>query len=374
MILNNQGKGDEALDIYRKVYETRKRVLGPQHSDTLRASFNIAALLMQQKKGDKAAAALEEVLQAQQTALGPDHVDTVNTQFNLAVCFFKEGKLINALKAFSSCRDIRKQIFGQNHPTVIQTECYIKAIDTVLKSSANCSADEILQDHQSKIIAAVVDGNVQLVQDQLRHGCDVNSTDAECRTLLHFAANNNRRDVLNLLLQSGADISKVTKNGNSALHTATACGHKNIVDVLLQHVKKTNPRNMRVVINAKTTSTGSTSLHVAVKRGFIDIVRLLLSYGATYNVSDSQSNKPPLAYSTDARITELFRLINEVFACAQNGDLNIINKLKTMLSLDCLAALNAHNTLEQTPIKVATLNKHKVLVGSLVKLLQTYQN
>lgn len=374
MVLNNQGKGDEALEIYKKVYETRKKIFGPNHSDTLKASFNIAALLMHQKKGDTALTALQEVLHAQQTSLGPNHVDTVNTQFSLALFLLEEGKIINALKTFISCRDIRKQMFGPNHPTVIQTDIYIKTIDTLLKSTSNSSVDEILQDHQSKIITAVVDGNVKLVQDLLRLGCDVNSSDAECRTLLHFAANNNRTDVVNLLLQNGADICKVTKNGNSALHTATANGHKDIVDVLLQHVKKTSPSNIRVIINAKTTTTGSTSLHVAAKRGFIDIVKLLLRYGATYNVTDSQSNKPPLAYSTDARITDFFTLINEVFTCAQNGDLNLINKLKKMQSDDCLAALNAHNTLEQTPIKVATLNKHKVLVGSLVKLLQTCQN
>lgn len=374
MVLNNQGKGDEALEIYKKVYETRNRILGPHHSDTLKASFNIAALVMQQKKGDKALTALQEVLQAQQKALGPKHVDTVNTQFSLAIFLLEKGQIINALKTFSSCRDIRKQIYGPNHPSVIQTDNYIQKIDWILKSTCNSNADEILQDHQSKIITAVVEGNVKLVQDLLRLGCDVNSSDAECRTLLHFAANNNRTDVVNLLLQNGADICKVTKNGNSALHTATACGHKDIVDVLLQHVKKTSPRNIRVIINAKTTTTGSTSLHVAVKRGFIDIVKLLLRFGATYNVTDAQSNKPPLAYSTVARITDFFSLINEVFICAQNGDLNILNKLKTLQSDDCLAALNAHNTFEQTPIKVATLNKHKVLVGSLVKLLQTCQN
>jgi hypothetical protein len=41
-VLYNQGKHEEALQAYLEVYEIQKRVLGPEHPDTLTIRNNIA--------------------------------------------------------------------------------------------------------------------------------------------------------------------------------------------------------------------------------------------------------------------------------------------------------------------------------------------
>ena len=60
-------------------------------------------------------------------------------------------------------------------------------------------------------------------------------------TPLHFAANNGNIDILELLIEKGADVSKGDMWNNSALHFAAAAGHKEVVEVRV-HGNASTPR------------------------------------------------------------------------------------------------------------------------------------
>jgi tetratricopeptide (TPR) repeat protein len=59
-VLSEQGKYEEALQTYQENYETEKRVLGPEHPDTLTTRNNMAGVLYQQGKYEEALQAYQE--------------------------------------------------------------------------------------------------------------------------------------------------------------------------------------------------------------------------------------------------------------------------------------------------------------------------
>ena len=45
IILKGQGKSDEARKLHEQTLEIQRRILGPEHPDTLRSMHNLAAML-----------------------------------------------------------------------------------------------------------------------------------------------------------------------------------------------------------------------------------------------------------------------------------------------------------------------------------------
>jgi len=89
---------------------------------------------------------------------------------------------------------------------------------------------------------------------------------------LQFAAANNQLEVVARLLASGADpnANHPSGMGLTPLHAAVEGGHKDLVDLLLEH---------NATIDARA-SDGSTPLHVAARKGHAAVAELLLRYGA----------------------------------------------------------------------------------------------
>lgn len=82
-------------------------------------------------------------------------------------------------------------------------------------------------------------GNIQKVKDLLEQGSDVNATDAFGRTPLMLAAMGNSQELINLLLEYGADINaKDFSTGKTALQFAKDFKQKQTIKTLQQHGAK----------------------------------------------------------------------------------------------------------------------------------------
>lgn len=89
---------------------------------------------------------------------------------------------------------------------------------------------------ETPIIPACAKGNVKLVLSLLKQGHSVNAGDALGWTALHEASNYGYVDVVNVLLDHGADINNrggPCCEGITPLHDAAACGHLEVIDCLL---------------------------------------------------------------------------------------------------------------------------------------------
>lgn len=125
------------------------------------------------------------------------------------------------------------------------------------------------------------------------------------RTALHRAAFNGNESLCRLLLESGADDSRLDCDGNPALHAAIDSGHENIVRLLLklgsptvknakgqtalfQAVQTQNISVAKILLDSSidvnyADARGEVALHYAVENGSEAMTRLLLSHGADIN-------------------------------------------------------------------------------------------
>jgi hypothetical protein len=95
-------------------------------------------------------------------------------------------------------------------------------------------------------------------------------TDSLRNTALHQAVIVGRHDIVQLLLERGAEIDAPNKYGQTALYQAAIVGLHDMVQLLLEKGAEVDAPN----------KYGETALHRAAFYGYDDIVRLLLGYGA----------------------------------------------------------------------------------------------
>lgn len=91
------------------------------------------------------------------------------------------------------------------------------------------------EDQQSTLCLAAKNGDERVVRRLLEEGADVSSVDKNGCTALHVAARNGHGQVVSQLIQAGVNVNYVHKNGFSALHVAAIKGHDRIVEQLLEY-------------------------------------------------------------------------------------------------------------------------------------------
>ena len=70
----------------------RRRVLGPEHPDTLASSNNLALLVQQRGRLDEAESLLRQCLEIKRRVLGSEHTETLTTMQNLAILYSQMGR------------------------------------------------------------------------------------------------------------------------------------------------------------------------------------------------------------------------------------------------------------------------------------------
>ncbi len=155
---------------------------------------------------------------------------------------------------------------------------------------------------ESPLLEAARRGDVEAVRSLLRDGADPNLAAGDGLTALHVAAEQGFVEVVELLLDAGANVTAKTNIGEyEPLHLASRFGHAEVVRVLLE--AGAEPA-------AVATTTGVSPLHLAAKApNGEEAVRVLLEHGAPVDTRESAAGQTPLifaaSYGRDAAIREL---------------------------------------------------------------------
>ena len=191
------------------------------------------------------------------------------------------------------------------------------------------------------IHTAAWDGDLAGVQAELDKGVDVNEADINFYNLapLHYAAIHGQKEIAELLIAAGADVSANTTTRGTLLHLVAFEGHKEIIELLIAEGADVNaiivsgPLQFNVgdiAINFTTDGeiaallrkhggmtseelrSGMTPLHLAAVNGHKEIVELLIAKGADVNekiASGSNKNKTPLDFAVIKKQNETANLL-----------------------------------------------------------------
>ena len=104
--------------------ETRKRVLGEEHPDTLTSIANLASTYKHQGRLNKAEEIEVQVIETRKRVLGEEHPDTLTSMANLVHTQRALGNDRSAFELMRSCAALSSQILGPNHPYTSDRHLY----------------------------------------------------------------------------------------------------------------------------------------------------------------------------------------------------------------------------------------------------------
>ncbi|GBN21247.1 Ankyrin-3 [Araneus ventricosus] len=133
-ILSKQGKHEEAMKMFVKIYERQKRMPGLFHSDISQTLYNIAVLFQLMGKEEESLEVFKNVLNSQIFILGEEHPNSLQTRYCIANVLFSQRKFYEALKIYEEDFEKRKAILGEDNPEIVQTRQRINFINFKLKS------------------------------------------------------------------------------------------------------------------------------------------------------------------------------------------------------------------------------------------------
>jgi ankyrin repeat protein len=167
---------------------------------------------------------------------------------------------------------------------------------------------------QGMLSAAVSAGRREAVEALIASGADVNARDDEGLAPLHIAVLKGRVDMASLLIAKGADPNaKDERLGDTPLHFAAVQGSTEIAAWLIAKGADIEARNR----------FGSTPLHEAVVQGSQEIIDRLLAKGADVLARDNNGSSP-LHYAAKAGLMDAVRRLTakgaDIEARDQFGD------------------------------------------------------
>jgi len=179
-------------------------------------------------------------------------------------------------------------------------------ITDLLRKHGGKTRDELKA--AESIEAAAELGNIEAVKQHLDDGTEVNARTEDGWTALHFAAQNSRREIAELLIANGAEVNAKDKDGRTPIDFASGA----TVEFLRTHGGRSDSIHVSAIngdlagvkalldagadVNART-EIGWTALHFAAQNSRREIAELLIANGADVNavaMDDVFSGQTPL--------------------------------------------------------------------------------
>jgi len=219
-----------------------------------------------------------------------------------------------------------------------------EAVRALIAQHADVNATEA--DGMTALHWAVRADDMETAQLLLKAGANVKAGNRYGVTPLSLAATNGSAPMIQALLKAGADPNAVRDSGETVLMTAAHSGNADAVRALL--ARDANP-------NAKEKSLGETALMWAAQENHPEAIKALVEYGADKNAHGSVLTIAPFKWSTSGMVSTVLPRggWTPLMYAARQGSLEAARALA-----DSGADLNAKDPDGTTALVFAIINAH----------------
>lgn len=200
------------------------------------------------------------------------------------------------------------------------------AVNLLIQYKVSVNAREF-RNSRTRLFSLTQQGELELVEVLVENGADINIQDRIGQTPLFNAAYYKRTNVVKFILKHGANINIRDKRGRTPLFSAIS---RDVAKLIIDSGADVNARD----------NQGKTALFFITYKK--EIVELLLDNGANINAKDNSGNTP-LHNMKYSRYTDITNFI-------KHG-----------------ANVNAQNNLGQTPLSIAIVKRNKEVVELLIE-------
>uniref|UniRef100_H2UIB2 Kinase D interacting substrate 220 n=1 Tax=Takifugu rubripes TaxID=31033 RepID=H2UIB2_TAKRU len=226
--------------------------------------------------------------------------------------FVEEDNLAAVKAHLDKFRDVDSRSDNGQTPLMVAAEQgNLEITQELIKRGANVNLDDV--DCWTALISAAKEGHLEVVRELLENNANPEHRDMGGWTALMWAAYKGRTDVADLLLEKGANPNITGQYSVYPIIWAAGRGHAEIVHLLLQHGAKVNCSDkygttpliwasrkghyesvMHLLANGADVdqegANSMTALIVAVKGGYTDVVKELLKRNPNVNMTDKDGN------------------------------------------------------------------------------------
>jgi ankyrin repeat protein len=153
----------------------------------------------------------------------------------------------------------------------------------------------------SSLEQAITRAHSDTIMSLIPHGVDINARNIRGHAPIHLATAMDNSDVVQLLLENGADVNVVgTDSGCTSLHYAASFGYVNLCELLVRYGADTDAQTVKL----------ETPLHLAIANGHREVVEILLKYSARLDIRD-KNGMTPLQQAENIKNREIVTLIKQ---------------------------------------------------------------
>jgi tetratricopeptide (TPR) repeat protein len=122
MILQTRGKYEEAEEVYKHVLATRRRLLGTEHNEILTSMNNLASVYSDIGQLEKSEELNAEVIKLSKKVLGPEHSHTLVPMNNQVCLYIRQGRFEDAVQLGREVAEKRNKLFGPQHRRTVMSK------------------------------------------------------------------------------------------------------------------------------------------------------------------------------------------------------------------------------------------------------------
>ena len=214
----------------------------------------------------------------------------------LSIALKRSNENIIELLCKSKLVDVSKELYS----------CCSQNTYSAVRSLLRCGADPSVAQESgwTPLIVASYNGHIETVTVLLDSGYNIiNAKTGTGKTALYVACQQAHYSIASMLLNANANPTIETRNGWTSLLFASSKGYTNIIQLLLQHGAD---------VNYKSTVTGTTALVLASTYGHTETVKLLLEKGADTNIEAA------IRLAANEAVTDLLHVYSHPYQLARS--------------------------------------------------------